>query len=397
MEIITANFKKDAKGKRSLHILFKDEDNAQRWLVVSESSERFTEARELFAKYSQANDPKDEDTIAREIVELLDTKTRIRKALSAPTAGTFTIKEKVVYYNGEPLNEHLSAHIIRMFKSDSSPRDQKIWESFAKFVENLQKNTDPFIRDQLFSWLASMQASHGGFTITDDGHFLAYKGCPVIIDGVAHSGWSGNASVLKNGEVTDYVDSQIPNEVGTKVFMKRSEVEVNPEKGCGPGLHFSTLSFAKGYSRDNNVFLLKIHPSNVVSIPTDCNAQKGRCDLYEIIDIVESPLNSPLYEAEVKENTESSSSSTNVDAEVVSENSSQDKDNNSTPVYDMTDYQRGEIFAGLSRIGIENWEKTRALQWLSVFLGRTVDSRKSLTYEEAEKVLKNLKYSNIAK
>jgi len=398
MEIVTANFTKDTSGKKTLKLLFKDEDNVQRWASVSEGSERFSSARELFSEYNKAESPEEESRIATEIIELIDTKARVRKALKSPTNGIFTTKDASVYYNGEKLNEHLSAHITRMFKSDSSPRDEKIWSSFAKFVENLQQNTDPFVRDQLYSWLASMQAAHGGFTITDDGYFLAYKGCPVIKDGVHYSGWSGNSSVLKNGEVTDYVNSQIPNEVGTTVFMKRSDVTADPAQGCGPGLHFSTLNFAQGHSRDGNVFLLKIHPANVVSIPTDCDAQKGRTDKYEIIDVLNAPLKSGIYstksEDSVKDSTKDSESvSTSVDNDTKTTESSDSmtsKANSGSTVYNMTNYQRGEIFAGLEFIGIYNWEKSRALKWLSDFLGREVDSRKNLTYSEADRIIAHL-------
>lgn len=178
----------------------------------------------------------------------------------------------------EPIDGVLEAHILRLLKEDGTPKDAQNWRAFAKFVENLYANTSDFVREQLFGWI-NYENMHGqGFTITEDGCFIGYKGC---------AGTEEDPVSINHG--TAWVDGvkrsgAIPNPVGAVVEMPRSEVEANPAVGCSYGLHVGTYDYAKGWAR-GVLLRVKVNPRDVVSVPTECDAQKIRTCRYEILEV----------------------------------------------------------------------------------------------------------------
>lgn len=275
-----------------LAILFESvEDGTNSWQKVSESSERYESAYELA---TAALADKDDVELATSLFEYLDTRTRITRSISADTDGVFALSGTSILYNGNALHETLSRHIIQMMNSRGLISDQLAWNAFAKFVENLQQNLYADVRDQLFSWMQTAQDNTGSFTITSDGHFVAYRGVMEDADGVLRSRQSGNASVLDaTGEVTDYTRSQIPNVVGTTVFMPRDQVTADPRVGCAAGLHVATIEYAQSWAP--TVIAVKVNPKDVVSVPYECDAQKVRVARYKVIEVVQEAYDSQLF------------------------------------------------------------------------------------------------------
>jgi hypothetical protein len=75
------------------------------------------------------------------------------------------------------------------------------------------------------------------------------------------------------------------NSVGKTVEMERNTVDDNASNTCSTGLHFCSLSYLDHFGgSDSRVMVLKINPRDVVSIPADYNATKGRACRYEVID-----------------------------------------------------------------------------------------------------------------
>ena len=70
--------------------------------------------------------------------------------------------------------------------------------------------------------------------------------------------------------------------------MPRGEVQHDPESGCSTGLHVGTYAYAQGYAR---AALLTVHvnPRDVVSVPTDCDAEKMRVCRYVVSDDEPTP------------------------------------------------------------------------------------------------------------
>ena len=66
------------------------------------------------------------------------------------------------------------------------------------------------------------------------------------------------------------------------IEIARSYVNHDPSQGCSTGLHVGTYAYAKGYARSA---LLEVHvnPRDVVSVPTDCDAQKVRVTAAKVV------------------------------------------------------------------------------------------------------------------
>ena len=136
--------------------------------------------------------------------------------------------------------------------------------SMVNFVTKLANNPDPDVRDQLYGFVRAC-----GLTLTMDGDFLAYKKI--------------------RSDYKDIYSGTMDNSVGTVLEMPRHAVEKDPEKTCSRGLHFAAYGYLSHYgsSEDNRIVLVKVSPSDVVSIPTDYNNMKGRACRYQIYKEVE--------------------------------------------------------------------------------------------------------------
>jgi hypothetical protein len=137
----------------------------------------------------------------------------------------------------------------------------------------------------LYDWLKDRD-----FTLTSDGCFLAYKGVIPSGEGYYLSISAGSAYV--NDEL---VTGQIRQEVGDIVTMGRSKVAFDPGVGCSTGLHAGTWEYASSFAR-GAVLTVKINPRDVVSVPTDCEAQKLRVCRYEIVSETEVEYNEPVWD-----------------------------------------------------------------------------------------------------
>lgn len=185
-----------------------------------------------------------------------------------------SIKGNNVYFDGDVVNNALTAQIIRFVNEGVDD-----FRPLVAFYENVQQNPNGHSRDQLYTWLAERD-----FTITDDGCFLAYKGLGT--DG--RSIHSGPATV--DGKP---MNGRIPNEVGSVIEMPRSSVQHDPARGCSTGLHAGTYEYASSFG--HSLVKVKINPRDVVSVPTDCGGQKLRTSRYEVLEAVERQDDPALY------------------------------------------------------------------------------------------------------
>jgi len=169
-------------------------------------------------------------------------------------AGNVAIQGDEFFWKGEPFNNALSSRMIEMFQ-EGFPI-----EPMVLFMENLMSNPSKRAVAELYGFLEK-----GKLPITPDGHFLAYK------------------KVQKN--YTDCHSGKMDNSVGTVVEMERNAVDDDKANTCSTGLHFCSLDYLPNFGGSNSrVMVLKINPRDVVSIPADYNATKGRTCRYEVID-----------------------------------------------------------------------------------------------------------------
>lgn len=179
-----------------------------------------------------------------------------------------------VYFDGDEVDSAITRQIIRALEDP----DAGDWRPLVRFMENVAANPNEHSREQLFSWLHDRE-----FTITTDGCFIAYKGVRFDEDDNYVSSSAGHGIV--NGERHE---GQLPNPVGAVVEMPRSDVQHDPERGCSTGLHVGTYEYAQTYARAALLTVL-VNPRDVVSVPTDCNAEKMRVCRYVVSDDEPTP------------------------------------------------------------------------------------------------------------
>jgi len=194
-----------------------------------------------------------------------------------------------VFFDGDEVDSTITQQIKRCL-DDPSVGD---WKPLVLFMENVAANPNPHSREQLFDWLRDRE-----FKIATNGCFIAYKG---VYDRDEDDTFpyqsSSTGEAIVNGQ--RFV-GQIPNAPGATVEMPRSDVQHNPSEGCSTGLHVGTYAYAKSYARGALLTVL-VNPRDVVSVPTDCNAEKMRVCRYVVQDdAAESPEGgSPIAESEV--------------------------------------------------------------------------------------------------
>lgn len=161
----------------------------------------------------------------------------------------------------EPLNNVIIDRMINM-SHEGLPVQPLI-----NFMGNLLRNPSKQSVDELYLFLESAK-----LPITEDGCFIAYK--------------------IVKADYTDIYTGKFDNSVGRIVQVTRNQVDDNRNNHCSQGLHFCSRGYLSSYGTSNRTtdrcVLVKINPSDVVSIPSDYNNAKGRCWKYEVVGEVPS-------------------------------------------------------------------------------------------------------------
>ena len=132
-------------------------------------------------------------------------------------------------------------------------------EPMVNFMENLMRNPSKRSVDELYGFLEK-----NNLPITPDGCFLAYK-------------------KVRN-DFKDIHSGTMDNSPGTVVEMERNKVDDDKDRTCSTGLHFCGMSYLNHFGgSDSRTVIVKIDPSDVVSIPSDYNGAKGRACRYTVI------------------------------------------------------------------------------------------------------------------
>lgn len=183
-----------------------------------------------------------------------------------------------IYLDGDEIHNVLTKQILRFM--DEGVDD---WKPLVLFFEKVQSNPSDHSREQLFEWL-----DRRNFTITASGDFIGYKG--VMSDGEGNLVSVHAGPAIVNGQ---HVNGHVPNAVGSVVEIPRSYVHEDSSVGCSTGLHVGTYDYAKGYA-SGALLECHVNPRDVVSVPTDCDAQKVRVCRYTVADIIDAEYAQPL-------------------------------------------------------------------------------------------------------
>lgn len=203
-----------------------------------------------------------------------------------PLSARVSVQDDTIYLDGEPVENTLTDQVLRFL--DEGVDD---WKPLVRFIEKIEANTNDHTRQQLYNWLDANK----GFTITPEGNVVGYKGVRKTDDGQYVSITRGPAIV--NG---DPVNGAVPNNPGSVVEMAREQVEHNPARGCSTGLHVGTFGYASGFAQ-GAVLEVEFDPSDVVSVPTDCGAQKLRTCRYKVIKVIDAAYTTALRPDEADE------------------------------------------------------------------------------------------------
>lgn len=215
------------------------------------------------------------------LYDLMSPVAKVRKHIESSyyLSDNMSIEDGVIKFGEHELESALSSHMLSLLDEDNTPKDETLWKSYVKFLDNLHQNVNEDIRSQLFKWIEYENAAGNGFGITEDGCIVGYKGCQgtVLLPESVHSGRA----------IVDGVEMQgrIPNKIGSVVTMPRSSVQYDPEVGCSTGLHVGTRDYAISWAPV--LLLVKVNPRDVVSVPYECSSQKMRVCEYTVLKITD--------------------------------------------------------------------------------------------------------------
>lgn len=215
-------------------------------VVIGNTSHTVSSTHISYEKIKEAIKANEWDTVQ----ELIEPK----KVILSYGAGNVGVQGEKLFWKDREFHSYLAAKFIEMYQ-DGFPV-----EPMVNFMENLMQNPSKRAVEELYGFLEK-----GNMPITSDGCFLAYK-------------------KVRN----DYLDihsGTMDNSVGKVVEMERNEVDDDKDRTCSTGLHFCSLDYLDNFgSSDSRTMIVKINPRDVVSIPSDYHATKGRACRYEVID-----------------------------------------------------------------------------------------------------------------
>lgn len=197
-----------------------------------------------------------------EILQLISVKSTIEHF---SPVGEIEVNGNNVTYRGAILEGLDVDHLLEAIRTGNKRQAKAL----TLFLQNKQLNPSYQAVRDMYKF-----RQNRGMPLTDDGCFLAYKG-------VMKDYWSRNANpktIVLSGQVNE--SGQILNTVGSYIEVDRKCVEDDPAKGCGEGLHAGSLEYASGWGE--KVIIVKIHPKDVVSVPTS-EDNKMRVCAYTVV------------------------------------------------------------------------------------------------------------------
>lgn len=205
--------------------------------------------------------------------ELLSVKKTVETFFSQSTVEGVEVDEMGVKFNGEYVHNYLTNKILDFAKRGLPTAP------LVKFFEKVMKNPSYRAVNELYKFL-----EHGLMPITPDGNFLGYKSV--------------------RPDYMDWYSNTFRNQVGDAPERKqRNQVCDDPDVACSEGYHVGTLEYAKDFHYPSNrVVIVEVDPSDVVSVPHDCQHQKLRTMFYKVVGEFEKPLDNDFTDQYNKTN-----------------------------------------------------------------------------------------------
>lgn len=184
----------------------------------------------------------------------------IRKSIENFTQGAITIKGDKLFYGAVEMRSTLVDRILHMMKTGD-----KGFERLVMFFEKLMENPSKDSVEQLWGFV-----SHLDVEIDEEGYIIGWKKVST-----------------REGKLVDSHTYRVPNDLGNIVEMPRWMVDNNRNVTCSQGLHVGAWDYVRCFSGDT-ILKVRVHPRDVVSVPTDYNDMKMRSSRYEVAAIVDN-------------------------------------------------------------------------------------------------------------
>jgi hypothetical protein len=230
--------------------------NGEQFFIVKEDS-----------SYDKVRQALSDNASAEELLVLVDKEKEVADYVHSTD---IQIKNGCVFYNGEEVHNTLTDRILTFMKEGLPVAP------LVNFLEKLMQNPSYSARQELFDFL-----EHKHLPVTEDGDFLAYKAV--------------------NSTYMDKYTGKFSNAIGSSVEMVRWNVDDDRGHGCASGLHAGTLEYVQSYGSFHDgdgadkCIIVKINPTDVVSVPTDSNCQKLRTCKYLVLRDYEGKMEYNLY------------------------------------------------------------------------------------------------------
>ena len=240
-------------------------NNIPPYIITDDSITIVVNGKPFTSTVSNANFSQIKERIVNEnfdgIEELFDT----GKAVGNFTNGNIIVEDNAVRYKGEVVDNHVVDRIL------SFMRQGWPYKPLCNFLDKLMQNPSRRAVNELYRFL-----EHKNMPLTPEGNFLAYKS--------VRADW------------TDHHTGTVDNSVGATIpRMGRNLVCDDANVACSSGYHAGSLDYAKSFGGgDSRLLIVEIDPTDVISIPHDCNCQKLRCCFYKIVGTFERPLTEDL-------------------------------------------------------------------------------------------------------
>lgn len=189
--------------------------------------------------------------------------------------GRVEVEDENVYYTHESgEKEELHGVVVQKLAS-LIKQGVKDVTPLVNFIERLLGNPSSHSVEQLYRFL-----DYKELPIDSDGYFIAYK-------------------AVRN-DYTDKHSGTFDNSIGKEPEITRRKVDDDPTNHCSYGLHVGSLDYARDFAGgDDRVIIVRVDPSDAVSVPNDCSFQKLRVCKYKVIgelDDFNSEIGNAVYD-----------------------------------------------------------------------------------------------------
>lgn len=168
----------------------------------------------------------------------------IASAIEKMSDGLIKNNKGTLQYSGENIHESASEWIMRNLS-----RGNAAVQPIINFLGRVKANDKPESVEGLWRFIREC-----GLVITSEGKFICQK--------------------YTDDDFMDCHSRTIHYSLGKTIEMKREDVEFDPNKRCGRGIHGASENFVRGHS---TIIELMIDPIDVISVPYDSSSQKLRC------------------------------------------------------------------------------------------------------------------------